>query len=182
MQTPLTLMAPGKADLAMIDHFVDAAIYLHEALVDGYDVEPKFLQPAREIRDLLWPKFGRTKLSFVLDDAAAAIGQAQAARSESEIKAALAKLVEAIRPWMMEGAPNHYAEKKVGFFKEEASGRQWVQRNARPVNPFGNRAASQLPWPNGAAASKGPAVTPSSPPAPPVSYGVHAAPIHKNGG
>ncbi len=36
----------------MIDHMVDAAIYLHEALVDGYEVEPKFLQPARDIKDL----------------------------------------------------------------------------------------------------------------------------------
>lgn len=182
MQMPLTLLAPSKAELAMIDHFVDAAIYLHEALVDGYAVEPKFLQPAREIRNLLWPKFRTTKLSFLLEDAAKAIGEAQAARSESEVKAALVKLVEAIKPWMMEGAPRHYVEKGVVFFREEASGRQWVQRGAGPINPYGKAPAKLVPWPRDETAGNGTSVAPSSEPAPPAGHGVHATPAAKSGG
>ncbi|MGE3065843.1 MAG: efflux RND transporter periplasmic adaptor subunit [Hyphomicrobiaceae bacterium] len=182
MHMPLPLLATSNAELAMIDHFVDAAIYLHEALVDGYEAEPKFLQPAREIRDLLWPKFGTTKLSFVLDDAAKAIGEAQTARSESQIKAALAKLVEAIKPWMMEGAPKHYAGKGVGVFREAESGRLWIQRGTRPFNPYGKATASRVPWPDGAAADKGPAVNPSNPSSPHVGHGPHTAPAAKGGG
>ncbi|MEZ5851480.1 MAG: efflux RND transporter periplasmic adaptor subunit [Hyphomicrobiaceae bacterium] len=180
MQTPLPLLALTTAELAMVDHMVDAAIYLHEALVDGYAVEPKFLQPARDIRNLLWSKFGKTKLGFVLDDAARAIGEAQSARTESETKAALAKLTEAMKPWMMEGVPKHYAEKKVAFFREGESGRQWIQRDARPVNPFGKSQATLVPWPVArsktpppASPAKGSGIGPSD---------AAAEPAKKNGG
>ncbi len=177
MQTPLPLLALTAAELAMVDHMVDAALYLHEALVDGYDVEAKFLRPAREIRNVLWPKFGKTKLSFVLDDAARAIGEAEAARSESETKAALAKLTEAIRPWLMEGAPKHYADKKVAVFREEESGRQWVQRGTNPVNPFGNGKGTLVPWPAGPG---GDAAVDN--PAEPAGGNAKPEPVKKSGG
>ncbi|MEZ5815624.1 MAG: efflux RND transporter periplasmic adaptor subunit [Hyphomicrobiaceae bacterium] len=182
LQMPLRLLAPSKAELAMIDHFVDAAIYLHEALADGYDVEAKFLQPAREVRNLLWPRFGTTKLSFVIEDAAKAIAEAQSARAESEVKTALAKLVEAIKPWMMEGAPRHYAGKAITLFREEASGRQWVQRGAKPANPYGRAPAALVAWPHDETAGKRPSEAPSKEQALPAGHGTHTVPAVKSGG
>jgi len=146
MQMPLPLLALSKAELAMVDHMVDAALYLHEALIDGYEIEPKFLQPAREIRDLLWPQFGATRLALVLDDAATAIGVAQGSRSDSEAKAALARLVEAIEPWMTQGAPRHYAERTVLLLEDRESGRRWIQRDGSPANPYGKGEAKVIPW------------------------------------
>ena len=161
MQMPLSLLALSKAELAMIDHMVDAALYLHEAIVDGYEVEPRFLQPAREIRDLLWPQYGKTRLAVVLDDAAAAIGAAQGALSDSETKAALAGLVEAIKPWMTEGAPRHYGEKNVHLLEDRESGRRWIQRADLPTNPYGKGDAKVIPWlsPTGNTGTPGPATT-----------------------
>jgi Cu(I)/Ag(I) efflux system membrane fusion protein len=179
LQTPLPLLAPTKTELAMIDHLVDAAIYLHEALVDGYQIEPKFLQAALDIKDQLWPKFGRTKLGFVLQDAALAIRQAQAARSESEHRSALARLVAAIEPWMMEGAPKHYAEKKVSLFQEDGGSRKWVQLGERSVNPYGTASASRVPWPAHATKTDTPAAAPSSGPASSAAASAvgHGAPV-----
>lgn len=43
LQLPMSLLNLTDGQFAMVDHFVDAALYLHEALSDGYDIDPKFL-------------------------------------------------------------------------------------------------------------------------------------------
>lgn len=146
LQLPLSLLKLTKNQFAMIDHFVDAALYLHEALVDGYDVNPKFLDSAISVRDLMWPKFKNTKLAFVLNDAVKALKAAQTARTSSEIQAALAQLTAALRAWIAEGAPDHYNARKVLLFADKASGRIWFQLAGRPVNPYGRGAADRIEY------------------------------------
>ncbi len=141
---PLADLKLDKTQMAMVDHLVDAAIYLHEALVDGYPVEPKFLDPAASIKDLMWPRFRNTRLSYVLSDAE----KAQAARSEREIRESLAALVTAILPWMREGAPEHYSARGVTLFKTAQGERAWVQRGNKALNPYGDGAAQAIPWPD----------------------------------
>lgn len=147
LQLPLSLLKLDKTQFAMIDHVVDAALYLHEALIDGYDVEPKFIEPAISIRDLMWPGFKNTQLAYVLNDTNAALQEAQKAKSESEIRTALAKLSAGLRPWLLSGAPEHYREKKVGLFKEADGKRVWLQLEGDPANPYGDGNANQVPWP-----------------------------------
>ncbi|MGE0205030.1 MAG: efflux RND transporter periplasmic adaptor subunit [Hyphomicrobiaceae bacterium] len=146
-QLALGLLTPSAIELAMIDHIVDAALYLHEALVDGYAIEPKQLDAARQVKDALWPAYQGTQLAFVLTDAVAALDKAKAARTETETRAALAALVSALKPWLVEGAPQHYAAKKVQLFEEEGSARLWLQLQAKPANPYGPAAARLLAWP-----------------------------------
>jgi Cu(I)/Ag(I) efflux system membrane fusion protein len=151
---PLADLKLDATQMAMIDHITDAAIYLHEALVDGFEVQPGFLDPAKSIKNLMWPSFRYTKLAFVLTDAEQAIAKAQAARSEGETRAALAELVAAIKPWMMEGAPEHYRQRGVSLFRDAADGRLWVQRGDTPANPYGDAAATRVPWPDTADAAQ----------------------------
>ena len=131
----------------MIDHMVDAALYLHEALVDGYDVEANFLTPAIEVKSHLWPKFQHTKLAFVLEDAVSALEDGKIAETESELQAALAALVAALEPWMREGAPDHYAEKKLAIYEDKKSSSKWLQLSGAPLNPYSEDEARILPWP-----------------------------------
>ncbi len=133
----------------MIDHFVDAAIYIHEALVDGYDLEKTYLDPAISVRDFMWPRFKNTKLSFVLNDSAKALEEAKLAKSESEVQAALAKLTIALRPWMLEGAPKHYQSRKVALFTDKESGRVWVQLQGKAINPYSRGEVEPIAWPDG---------------------------------
>ncbi len=148
LQLPLQLLKLDSGQLAMIDHMVDAALYLHEALIDGYDVEAKSLDPAIEIKTLLWPQFQHSKLAFVMEDAVKALEKGKAAQTESEVRTALADLVAALEPWMREGAPQHYAEKKVEMYVDQLSGRKWLQMAGRPLNPFGSENAELMPWPD----------------------------------
>ncbi len=146
LQLPLSLLKPSKNEFAMIDHMVDAALYIHEALVDGYDIQKKFLAPAVSIKHIMWPKYKNTKLAFVLKDAERALKKAQAAKTESELKRALNSLLIALKPWLTEGAPNHYKNRKVVLFEENVSGLLWIQTNSKPFNPYGKKQARIIPW------------------------------------
>lgn len=147
LQLPLALLKLDDTQFAMIDHMIDAALYLHEALADGYDVEGKFLEPAIEVKSHLWPKFQHTKLAFVMEDAVEALAKAKVAETESEVQAALAALVAALDPWMHEGAPEHYAKKKVAMFEDTQSDRKWLQLSGAPINPYSEGEAQLLAWP-----------------------------------
>lgn len=147
MQMPLSLLQLSKNEFAMVDHFVDAGLYLHEALVDGFGVAPQFLDPAISVRDAMWPKFKNTKLSFVLTDAVTALEAAKLAKTESEVMAALSKLTDALKPWMLEGAPEHYKGKKVALFVDTDSKRSWAQLGGKPINPYGRGASQPIEWP-----------------------------------
>ncbi len=148
LKLPLALLKLDKTQFAMIDHMVDAALYIHEALSDGYDVDPKHLEPAMEIKTLLWPAFQHTQLAYVMTEAVTALEKARAAQTESETQTVLAELVSALEPWLLNGAPQHYKDKKVALFKDEKSGRMWVQFAGKPVNPYGSEPGVMIPWPD----------------------------------
>ena len=145
LQLPLSLLKLSKTEFALIDHLVDASLYMHEALVDGYDVEAKPLDPAAAIKDLMWPKYKNTKLAFVLERATKAVKSAQAAKTESETQDALAALTDALRPWIADGAPAHYISKNVNIHKDGTSGRLWLQLKGKPINPYSRGGSETLP-------------------------------------
>jgi len=147
LQLPMSVLKLSDAQFAMVDHFVDAALYLHEALTDGYEIEPKFLAPAIEVKTLLWPSFQHTRLAFVMQDSVKALEKAQAARTSSELQSALSDLVAALEPWMRDGAPGHYAEKKVALYRETEGRRSWVQMAGKPLNPYGRGRSELVAWP-----------------------------------
>jgi len=155
-QLPLSLLNLDKNEMAMVDRLVDGALYLHEALVDGYNVQADFLDPAVSIRDLLWPRFKDTQLAFVLEDATAALKKAQEARAVSETQTALAELAAALRPWLLNGAPEHYRERGVALFREKDGERVWVQMDGDAINPYSRAPGEQVPW---AAAPEPPAAS-----------------------
>lgn len=147
LQLPLSLLKLDQTQFAMIDHMVDAALYIHEALTDGYDIDPKQLDPAIEVKTFLWPAFQHTRLAFVMTDAVTALESAKAARTESELKSALAQLVAALKPWLLEGAPQHYKKKDVTLYMDHGKDRLWLQMSGPPANPYGSGHAMKVDWP-----------------------------------
>ena len=148
LQVPLSLLKLTKNEFAMIDHLIDASLYAHEAIIDGYDIEPKNLDPAISIKDLMWPRYKDTQLAFVLTDAVAGVRKMQAARTETEIKTGLASLNEALRIWVLKGAPAHYKSKKLGVFRDPKTDRIWFQIGAKPFNPFARGGGESIAYPS----------------------------------
>ncbi len=147
LQVPLSLLKLTNNEFAMVDHLIDAALYVHEAIVDGYDVEPKQLDPAISIKDFLWPRYKETQLAFVLSDATNALKKVQTAKTESELQTALAVLVGHLRAWVLKGAPDHYKEKNLVVFEDKTRSRTWFQVGGKPINPYARGGGELVPYP-----------------------------------
>jgi Cu(I)/Ag(I) efflux system membrane fusion protein len=145
-ETPLDEIPLDQADLGQIDHFVDMALYFHEALTDGYSVEPSFIDPVLALGEVLSARFSGTRLAPIIEGAEGALREAQQAERGSGLANALASLMEALNPWLMAGAPQHYADKGLVLF-EDAEGRRWVQEGGPARNPYGDEDSTAIDWP-----------------------------------
>lgn len=147
MKLPLSDVKLSKNQYAMVDHIVDAALYLHEQLVEGRDVDSKFLDPAISIRQILNGEFGTTKFGSILEGAEVALKNAQLARTKSEVQASLNELLKAISPWLLEGDPAHYEGLGLSLYQQTSNGWKWVQKAGEAKNPYGDGGAEIITWP-----------------------------------
>lgn len=145
---PLALITLSQSEQAVVDHVVDAALYLHEALVDGFDIQPGFLDPALDAARHIEERWAQTRLAAVMEAARSPLQAAQQARTESGLQDALASLVRTLDPWLMEGRPEHYREAGLVYLTDDESGRSWLQLGATPRNPFGSGPVQATPWPD----------------------------------
>lgn len=146
--TPLSELPVNAATLAEIDHFTDMALYFHEALIDGYRIDPLFVDPALTLGETLRARFSDTRLVPVLVEADAALRAAKLAREGSTLADALARLMTALEPWLLGGAPVHYREAGLTLFKDMETGRLWLQEGDAPRNPYGDGEAERVAWPD----------------------------------
>lgn len=145
-QTTLAFLDLSPAELSLMDHVVDAALYLHDRLMNGRDITPDHLDAALQAGETLNSRFGETRLAPILEAAAESVRAAQKARSRTELQAALAGLTKALKPWLMEGKPAHYREKGLTLAADGKSGRLWLQQGEKLRNPFGGT-GHKVPWP-----------------------------------
>ncbi len=61
---PLFELSLDTNDIALIDHFVETAIYFHEALIDQYDIDPHYLSSTIIAGNILSKKFPNTRPNF----------------------------------------------------------------------------------------------------------------------
>lgn len=146
--TPLSELPVDATALSMIDHLVDAGLYLHEALTDRYRIDPYFLDPAIAAGEELKQRFADTKLVPIVEEAQAALAAAKDAGSGETLAAQLADLMSALEPWLLRGAPVHYRDNDLILYREQDSGRLWLQQSGVLANPYGSGAADIMPWPD----------------------------------
>ena len=151
--TPLSQLPVDAGTLAQIDHFADMALYFHEALTDRYRIDPYFVDPALELGQSLRTRFTDTRLVPILEDAELALRAAKEAREGDALRAELARLMNALEPWLFEGAPIHYRDAGLTLFQDISSARLWLQEGADPHNPYGEGEAKISAWPDPMAAT-----------------------------
>lgn len=147
-QTPFSLLEVNDDQLSKIDHLIDAALYLHKAETQGFDANPQQLTPALELTNQLIENYQGTKLQFVLEQAKQAITDAQAAITNSKRLQALANLVTALKPWVLEGKPAHYQSKGVKLFLDQHTGHYWLQLDEEMQDPYSNGQVVELEIPS----------------------------------
>lgn len=148
LQLPLNQLQLSKIDLAKFDHMVDAALYIHEAITDGYDIDSKFLEPAIAIKNIMWADYKETKLSPILINAERAFKLAYQAKTETEVKQALQSIILALEPWLLEGDPQHYKTKGLQFYRTKTGGKKWLQLGGKPSNPYNAESHELINWPD----------------------------------
>ncbi|MGV6820999.1 MAG: efflux RND transporter periplasmic adaptor subunit [Parvularcula sp.] len=143
----LAALPIDDATLAKIDHITDLALYFHEALVDKYQIAPNFVDPALRIIASLRAEYADTKLVPILDHSKTAIENAKVAKTSEALASALAALMNALDPWLLEGMPVHYQNAGLTLYQDPQSGRRWLQSEGLPRNPYTNAEPSLIPWP-----------------------------------
>lgn len=146
--TPLSALPLDAEALALFDHFVDVALYFHEALRDRYDIDPYFLDPAIKAGETLKARFPETRLIPIIDGAQTALTHAKEATSGDALKEQLAALMAALEPWLTNGAPAHYRNLGLGLYREAGSNRLWIEEGNAARNPYGNADGSLIDWPD----------------------------------
>lgn len=149
--TPLSALPLDSNALALIDHFIDAALYFHEALVDKYEIDSQYLNPAISAGETLKARFANTQLIPIVEAMQLVLASAQDTKKPEALAMLLSKLVVAAKPWLLEGAPKHYQEKEISLYQDIETGRFFLQENAEegltPSNPYGNGEIRSIPWP-----------------------------------
>ncbi|MGJ8560334.1 MAG: efflux RND transporter periplasmic adaptor subunit [Litorimonas sp.] len=146
-KTPLAALPVDASTLGQIDHIVDAGLYFHEALIDGYDVDPYFLDPTIKLIEGLEGRFGGSKLSSILQESQTVLVQAKSQTDRDGLKDSLSRLMRALEPWLIDGNPSHYQAKGLRFFNDTETGQLWLQEGGLPANPYSNGQAILIEWP-----------------------------------
>ena len=146
--TPLSELPIDGVTLSQIDHMVDSALYFHEALIDGYAIDPYFLDPTLTLIENLKGRFAGSKLSPILEQAKTAISGAKENKTGEPLAAQLSELMTALDPWLTLGAPAHYKSKGLIFYSDDETGRLWLQDGGLPANPYSDATAQIISWPD----------------------------------
>lgn len=146
--TPLSELPVDATTLAQIDHFTDMALYFHEALTDGYRIDPFFIDPALGLGETLRSRFANTRLVTILENSEVALRAAKDARQGDALAIELNRLMTALEPWLLDGAPVHYRDAGLTLFRETETGKLWVQEGSAPRNPYSERDAESILWPD----------------------------------
>ena len=147
LQTPLSELPLDGSNLALLDHFVDAALYLHEALTDRYQVDATFLEPTLKIGAILRVEYANSQLVPIIDSSVRALQGAQKARSGPLLAQQLSALVTALEPWLLRGAPAHYRNVGLILYRDK-NGKLWLQQGGPARNPYGTESFSRVEWPD----------------------------------
>lgn len=147
MQTPLSLLEVTDNQMAMINHLIDAALYIHEELAIGEVPNPNMLLSGIKLGDHLMPVFRGTKLQHILEDAEKALIQTKDSLTLEEWRTGLNRFILALKPWLFEGRPDYYKDKGLALFMAHGEDLYWLQFDEEAANPYGKGHPMKLDWP-----------------------------------
>jgi Cu(I)/Ag(I) efflux system membrane fusion protein len=154
-KTSLADLQIDATSLAQIDHFIDMALYFHETLISGGSIQVNFVDPAIELADLLAEQYQKSELVPILQQSKQALIAAQVGAENQALAVALASLMQAMKPWILDAAPAHYANEGLTLYRDLGTGQLWLQKDGAGENPYGEGESVTLAWPK---SSRGPAL------------------------
>lgn len=147
MQMPLSLIEVEDDQLVMIDHLIDASLYIQKELTAGRTPNSNMVMPAITLGDHLMPTFRGTKMQFVLEDAEMVLKKVKDNVTDKEWQSSLNDLVLALKPWLLEGKPQYYKSKGLSLYMAHGLDTYWLQLGDEVQNPYGEGHPMKVDWP-----------------------------------
>ncbi|MFT6408197.1 MAG: Cu(I)/Ag(I) efflux system membrane fusion protein, partial [Arenicella sp.] len=144
---PLSDIGLDAKSLSQIDHFVDMALYFHETLINGKAVDPSFVDPAIALAEVLSQRYPESELVLILEQSKGALIGAQTSLESQALAADLARLMQAIKPWILDAAPQHYADLGLTLYRQLSTDQLWLQKDGVIGNPYGDGESEAVAWP-----------------------------------
>ena len=153
---PLFELSLDTNDIALIDHFVETAIYFHEALIDQYDIDPHYLSSTITAGNILSKKFPNTRLQTEIVKMQRVLLDVQNTDDGNSLASQLALLTQALSPWLLQEMPTHYHALGIRLYQDVESGHYFIQQGDSPSNPYGPGAVRNIILPAKSPSNKTP--------------------------
>jgi len=153
---PLFELSLDTNDIALIDHFVETAIYFHEALIDQYDIDPHYLSSTITAGNILSKKFPNTRLQTEIVKMQRVLLDVQNTDDSNSLASQLALLTKALSPWLLQEMPTHYHALGIRLYQDVESGHYFIQQGDSPSNPYGPGAVRNIILPEQSPSKKTP--------------------------
>ena len=153
---PLSELSLDTNDIALIDHFVETAIYFHEALIDQYDIDPHYLSSTITAGNILSKKFPNTRLQTEIVKMQRVLLDVQNTDDGNSLASQLALLTQALSPWLLQEMPTHYHALGIRLYQDVESGHYFIQQGDSPSNPYGPGAVRNIILPAKSPSNKTP--------------------------
>ena len=121
--------------MVLMNHIVEAGLYIHEKLVDKQLPSPDTLSAGTQAATKLLPQVEGTRLSYIVKDTQNLLSNLESKITLSDWRTLLAALNETLRPWVAEGRPDYYHELGLALFENE-KGESWLQFAGDGQNPY----------------------------------------------
>ena len=156
LNIPLSELSLDTNDIALIDHFVETAIYFHEALIDQYDIDPHYLSSTITAGEILSKKFPNTRLQTEIVKMQQVLIDVQNTDDGNSLASQLALLTQALSPWLLQEMSTHYHALGIRLYQDVESGHYFIQQGDSPSNPYGPGAVRNIILPAKSPSNKTP--------------------------
>lgn len=143
LSAELRSLSLTKEQLNLMNHIIEAALYVHDELAAKRFPAPEVLLAGERAVQKLLPELAGTRLSYVLHDSASILQKRENQQSMNDWKTFLKHLTVAIKPWVVDGQPNYYKNLGLKAFEDE-KGLFWIQFEGAGVNPYSSDSFKEI--------------------------------------
>jgi Cu(I)/Ag(I) efflux system membrane fusion protein len=137
MAASLSEIKLSNEQMVLMNHIVEAGLYIHEKLAAKELPSPDTLSAGVLAATKLLPEVEGTRLAYIVKDSQKLLSAPQDRITLSDWRRLLAQLNEALFPWVAQAKPEYYRELGLALYKND-SGEYWLQFAGDGQNPYSN--------------------------------------------
>ncbi|TKB10795.1 efflux RND transporter periplasmic adaptor subunit [Desulforhopalus sp. IMCC35007] len=135
MAASLSEIKLSNEQMVLMNHIVEAGLYIHEKLAAKELPSPETLSAGAHAATKLLPEVEGTRLAYIVKDTEKLLSNLEEKITLSHWRALLAQLNDALLPWITQAKPEYYRELGLALYKND-SGEYWLQFAGDGHNPY----------------------------------------------